>query len=60
MPRQRLECANVEKGMGPLVKGLVITIVLLIGGLAVTQLVASALEQRAVRPVDQAFSPTSD
>lgn len=45
---------------GPLTRGVLVTIVLLIGGLAVTSLVASALEQRAVRPVDQAYSPTSD
>jgi hypothetical protein len=46
--------------MGPLVRGVLVTIALLLGGLAVTQLVASTLEKRAERPVDQAYSPTAD
>ena len=45
--------------MGPLIRGLVVTIALLIGALALTQLAGMALEKRAERPVDQAFSPTS-
>ncbi len=46
--------------MGPLIRGLLVTIALLLGGLAITQVVASALEQRAERPVDQAYSPSAD
>jgi hypothetical protein len=46
--------------MSPLIRGVVVTIALLVGGLVVTSLVATALEQRAARPVDQAYSPTSD
>ena len=37
-----------------------VTIALLLGGLALTSLVATALEERAIRPVDQAYSPTAD
>jgi hypothetical protein len=46
--------------MGPLVRGVVITIALLLGGLALTHLVGATLEKRAERPVDQAYSPTSE
>jgi hypothetical protein len=44
--------------MGPLIKGTLVTIALLLGGLALTQFVGAALEKRAERPVDQAFNPT--
>jgi hypothetical protein len=45
---------------GPLIRGLMVTIALLLAGLAITQFVGAALEQRAERPVDQAYSPTAD
>jgi hypothetical protein len=59
MRAQRSEKADVEKAMGPLVKGLLVTVTLLLGGLALTQFIAMALEQRAERPIDQAYDPTS-
>ena len=36
------------------------TIALLLGGLAVTSVVATALEKRAERPIDQAYRPNAD
>lgn len=46
--------------MNPLIRGFLATIALLLGGLALTGVVGVALEKRAERPVDQAFSPTAD
>jgi hypothetical protein len=46
--------------MSPLVRGVMVTIALLLGGLALTGAVGVVLEKRAERPVDQAFSPTAN
>lgn len=45
--------------MSSLLKGTLVTIALLLGGLALTQFVAATLERRAERPVDQAFNPAA-